>query len=375
MPVSMHLTHDKDDDYFLPNFCSSRAVFLLVVVAELFVLVLVLAWSGSGVFDWNRLALTSLFVQWIVLVTAGTICLSRPLLHRFTAPIIATVCLSICLTVTSLFTLLSMWVMEGLAPSSQVPAEQALFWQSQSGQLLRNNVIALIISTIVLRYFFLQKELLRQQQAELTSRIQSLHSRIQPHFLFNSMNTIASLIATRPEVAEQVVEDLADLFRASLDKATILIPVEDEIALARQYLNIESLRFGDRLNITWQIDPLPEDVSLPRLCLQPILENAIVHGIQPDPAQGELIIKLTCNNKSLILTVDNTVPAVTPYQEDRNLATKGNHLALKNIADRLQALYGETASLQTDTFKSDNQSQREWFQTRLTCPLNAGRSQ
>ncbi|WP_281646420.1 histidine kinase [Parendozoicomonas sp. Alg238-R29] len=354
---------DKDtDNFFLPNLCSPRAVFLLVVIAELFVLVLVLAWTGSGSFDWNRLSLTSLFVQWIVLASAAIICALSPLLYKANPAVITIACLMVCLTITSAFTLISIWVMENISLAPQPLGVPVSFWQEQGGQLLRNNIIALIIGTIVLRYFFLQKEVLRQQQAELNSRIQSLHSRIQPHFLFNSMNTIASLIATRPTVAEQVVEDLADLFRASLDKATIMNSVMEEVVLAEQYLHIESLRFGDRLSIQWDTDVCDQDILIPRLCLQPILENAVYHGIQPDPRGGEVHITIRIEKQIITLTVHNTLP-----ESAMDNSTSGNKIALKNISDRLQALYGEESGLQTRVFQGDN---RNWFETKLYCPVN-----
>ncbi|WP_207626616.1 sensor histidine kinase [Parendozoicomonas haliclonae] len=331
---------------------------MLVIVAELFVLVLVLAWTGAGVFDWNRLALTSLFVQWIVLSSAAVICTLRPLLYKAGTATAAIASLAVTLSMTSLFTLLSSWVLGNLDSGIQEPN----FWQGPWGNLLRNNLIALIISTIVLRYFYLQNELSRQQQAELNSRIQSLQSRIQPHFLFNSMNTIASLIATRPEVAEQVVEDLSDLFRASLDKASILISVDEELELARQYMNIESLRFGERIETVWDLPSLPIEANIPRLCLQPVLENAVYHGIQPVPEGGTITITVKQEDESIEFVVCNTLP------ESANTETseKGNQIAQKNIADRLNAIYGEDAYLQTSTFQREG---RRWYKTVIHCPL------
>lgn len=360
----MNLPENEADNFFLPNICSPRAVFFLVVIAELFVLVFVLAWTGSGMFDWNRLALTSLFVQWIVLSSAAIICALRPLLYRANPAVITATCIAVCLTITSLFTLAGIWVMGNITLSVHSPGAPVSFWHEQGGHLLRNNIVALIIGTMVLRYFFLQKEVLRQQQAELNSRIQSLHSRIQPHFLFNSMNTIASLIASRPQVAEQVVEDLADLFRASLDKASILIPVAEEIVLAKQYLNIESLRFGDRLNTYWDTDAFPPDAVIPRLCLQPILENAVYHGIQPTPKGGKVHIDIHSEKQIITLTVRNTLP-----EQSMDNSSEGNEMALKNITDRLRALYGDKAGLQTRIYEEAN---RSWFETKLHCPDGSG---
>ena len=346
------------DDFFLPNLCSPQAVFLLVIVAELFVLVLVLAWTGAGSFDWHRLALTSLFVQWIVLASAAVIGLFRSRLHRVGAPTVAIVSVGIILLVTSLLTLVAAWVFG----HSGVSVQADKFWQGQWGVLLRNNLIALIIGTIVLRYFYLQNALSRQRQAELHARIQSLQSRIQPHFLFNSMNTIASLIATRPQIAERVVEDLADLFRASLNDASVLVPLDQEIALASQYLNIEVLRFGERLTIHWELPELRQDLEIPRLCLQPILENAVYHGIQPDPRGGQVKISVIIDDKVIKFTVCNTLPELFSVES----VPRGHQMALQNIADRLHAIYGQMAYLHTGTFQQDN---RRWYKTTIHCPL------
>ena len=170
-----------DDNFYLPDFCTPKALLLLVVAAELLAIVLELA--GSGLFSWTQLALTSLFIQWIVLLSAGLLCVIRRILFDLSPLLTTVICLFVCLTVTSLFTTLAEYLMNSTS----------YLWREQGELLVRNNMIALIISTLVLRYFYLQKELLRQKQSELTARIQSLQSRIQPHFLFNSMNTIASL--------------------------------------------------------------------------------------------------------------------------------------------------------------------------------------
>ncbi|MCL6268367.1 histidine kinase [Sansalvadorimonas sp. 2012CJ34-2] len=336
-----------DDNFYLPDFCTPKAVFLLVIAAELLAIVLELA--GSGAFSWTQLALTSLFIQWVVLLSAGLLCAIRPSMVSLSPSFTTAICLLVCLTVTSAFTLLAVFLITNMS----------FVWQEQNELLIRNNIIALIISSLVLRYFYLQKELLRQKQSELTARIQSLQSRIQPHFLFNSMNTIASLISSKPEQAEQAVEDLSDLFRASLDDASILISIGDEIALARQYLGIESLRFGDRLKVTWAVGELSPQTQIPRLCLQPLLENAIVHGIQPDSENGEIIISVT-EAENLNLSVSNTLPGI------QNKPENNNQIALINISDRLQALFDDKAKLVSRTYEIED---RSWYESRITIPI------
>ncbi len=342
-------------DFFLPDLCTPKAVLLLVLVAELFVLVLVLAMPEPG-FDWNYLALTSLFVQWIVLVCAALLCRLRRLLARCSIPTITIACLALCVTITLVFTL----------------GTEYFFYQLEAGLesaaindwlLLRNGLIAAIITGILLRYFYLQKELSRQQQAELQARIQSLQSRIHPHFLFNSMNSIASLIHIDPDKAEQAVEDLSDLFRASLAESGIEIPLKQEIELSQRYVNIEKYRFGDRLTIQWDIADLPEDLMIPQLTLQPLLENAIFHGIQPDPAPGSIMVAIDYRDNTFALEISNTMAQDTEHG-GANPHT-GNSVALGNIAARLEALYGDKARLRTGT---ETRGDRRWFKAQITYP-------
>src|SRR5690606_34838511 len=146
---------------------------------------------------------------------------------------------------------------------------------------LRHALISLIMSGLLLRYFYLQSQWRRQEQAELKARIESLQARIRPHFLFNSLNSIASLVVTDPAKAEQAVLDLSDLFRASLARPGTLVPWREELELAKRYLSIEHYRLGERLQLQWEVDGVPEDLPIPQLTLQPLLENALIYGIQP----------------------------------------------------------------------------------------------
>ena len=129
--------------------------------------------------------------------------------------------------------------------------------------------------------FYIQHQWRKNIESEADARVQALQSRIRPHFLFNCMNTIASLTRKDPKLAEEATEDLADLFRVSLQEAKRMSTVAEEISLCKRYLRIESHRFGDRLKTVWETDNLPEHAQLPNLTLQPILENAIYHGIEP----------------------------------------------------------------------------------------------
>lgn len=342
-------------DCFLPDLCTSKAVLLLVLVAELFVMVLVLAMSKQR-FDWNYLALTSLFVQWIVLACAALLCRLRQRISQRSTPIITLVCVILCVIITLLFTQGAEYFFYRLASNTNILIING--WL-----LLRNSLIATIVTGILLRYFYLQKELGRHQQAELKARIQSLQSRIHPHFLFNSMNSIASLIHIDPDKAEQVVEDLSDLFRASLAEAGVEISMKQEIELSKRYVSIEKYRFGERLTVDWNIEEFPDDLLIPQLTLQPLLENAILHGIQPDPDPGTVTVDIAYRHHCLEIEIGNTLVRDKGHSS-ANLHI-GNSVALDNIAARLAALYGDNARLQTSTEARDD---RCWFKAQITYP-------
>jgi len=212
--------------------------------------------------------------------------------------------------------------------------------KDKTGNIIRNILVAAVMAGIAFRYFFLQHQLRMQEQAELNSRIQALQSRIRPHFLFNSMNIIASLISIDPETAETVVEDLSMLFRASLnDSSNLPVPLSEELDLCSKYVHIESLRLDDRLRINWRVEVDPAKVKIPLLTLQPLLENAIYHGIQPLPEGGEVSVKIEGVEGKLVVQISNPLPPSDYTHEP------GNRMALDNIKRRLEAIYGSEASI------------------------------
>ena len=118
------------------------------------------------------------------------------------------------------------------------------------------------------------------------ARLQVLQARIRPHFLFNSINAVLSIVRAEPRQAETALEDMADLFRMAMADAQDLVPLRQEIELGRQYLALEQLRMGERLRVNWHIEDMPDDALMPPLMLQPLLENAVYHGIEPLPQGG-----------------------------------------------------------------------------------------
>lgn len=325
-----HQTIKVPDDFLVPEFCQAETLLSLVLLAELLVLVLVLAAPMQSGFDWIRLALTSLFVQWIVLLSAAVLCSARPYLARISAG--STVALT-CLLVV-LLTLLCTAVAEYFFFTENFSLE------SRSHLYIRHALISLIMCALLMRYFYLQSQWQRQQQAELQARLKALQARIQPHFLFNSLNSIASLIDSDPVKAEHAILDLSDLFRASLDKINTLSTWQDEQTLAKQYLSIEQYRLGKRLHVAWEVNSVPKDLPMPHLSLQPLLENAIIYGIEPNVLGGN--IEITAQYEHGVFKVQVSNPFI-PCASTKN--SHGTRLALNNIEARLKVLFGPKARL------------------------------
>lgn len=319
-------TITEQDNLFLPDFCGIRMVFLIVIIAELAAFVIALAPLETPLTErWMRLGLISLFVQWCALSSCAALCLLR---HRLSRLPIWQASLYSYLLILLIITLVS----EGAYWLIHYPGGKEAVWHSKF--LARNLLIGLIITGPLLRYFYVQQQWRRQVRAESDARLQALQSRIRPHFLFNSMNTIVSLIRQKPEQAEQVVENLADLFRASISDARQRVTLAEELELCRRYLQIETLRLGERLSVDWQTGNLPDDARLPALLIQPLLENAIYHGIEPRTEGGTIEIVGTLMDQQLQFTIRNPLPE-NPARAFR----PGNQLAHQNIRDRLAAAF------------------------------------
>lgn len=206
-------------------------------------------------------------------------------------------------------------------------------------EVYRAGLLTVIVTAIVLYYFYLQERAYSPAIAE--ARLQALQARIRPHFLFNSINAVLSLIRSQPKRAETALEDMADLFRVLMSENRDLVPLAQEVGLCHQYLDLEKLRLGDRLKITWQIDNMPSDAMIPPLILQPLLENAVYHGIEPSPEGGEIMVKIYTKRNELHIIIIN------PYAQ-KNDHHIGNKMALKNIKERLKLHFDLESSVKTE---------------------------
>lgn len=336
-------------NFFLPDLCTPIMVFGIVLVAELVSIIMSLArYQSVGAF-WTDLGKSSLFLLWIGLGTALVLCQARPRLARMSVPAATVVCLMLMLATTALVSEAAYWAGRFSGSASLLSTGHAQF-------LLRNLTVSLIVGAMLLRYLYVSSQWKRNVEMEARSRIEALQARIRPHFLFNSMNTIAALTRSSPETAEQAVEDLADLFRASLRETRTQIPLREELEVAQLYQRIEQLRLGERLVVKWDVDALPMGLMVPSLIIQPLLENAIYHGIEPLAEGGTVQVTATADARSVRLSVANPLPPQTPPQRLR-----GNRMALINIGERLELAYQGGASLKVD--KTDTQ-----YRVTLTFP-------
>jgi len=312
----------------LPNFCEVGNLFVVVLLTLVLAIIFAMASSSGSEQFWDYLALSSLLMLWIALLNAAVLCTLRSWLHRLTQNQCMFVSFSLMMAVSLLVALL---------------ADQAGRWfffayeSDQFGELflIRVMTISAAIYFLILRYFYIQLQWRINLAAQSHAEVQALRARIRPHFLFNSMNTIASLIAISPETAEEAIEDLSDLFRASLSEQN-MSRLGDEITLTKSYLAIEALRLGKRLQVDWDIDEKLLDTEVPSLCIQPLAENAVYHGIEPIAEGGKILISALQIDNRLKLSVSN------PLMSEKQASTynkKGHQMAQDNIRQRLKLVY------------------------------------
>lgn len=237
-----------------------------------------------------------------------------------------------------------------------------LFGAQETPSLPRLWLLTLVLVAIVLGYFNLRQRALSPAVNE--ARLQALQARIRPHFLFNSINAVLSIVRSDPARAETALEDMADLFRVLMADNRELVPLAQEIALCRQYLALEKLRLDTRLEVQWQIDEMPPDALIPPLILQPLLENAVYHGIEPLPQGGVVSIRIQADRRQLRISLSN------PHPQQRS-PHNGNKMALNNIRERLSLHFDAEASLQCRSEQDRYQVEIILPYRRKTWPLEA----
>ena len=307
-----------------------------------------LAYTVMATPEWRELGQTFMsgatLYEPVLLSTMATLAALGPALLRCTY----STGIAVVLATSALTTFAWLWLGQLLLPSS-----------FHTSDALRPMLVALLTAGAVLFYFNWRHH--RHSPAWAESRLMALQSRIRPHFLFNSLNSVLALIRSEPRKAEAMLEDLAELFRALLAEPRTLVPLSDELALARSYIAIEAIRLGDRLRVHWVCDPAVDATLVPPLLLQPLLENAVRYGVEPLEGGADVNVVVAREGNYLVLTVRNPLPAgdaavVAAEDEarpdgghDRRRAGSrdGNRMALANIKERLLLHFDAEAELRT----------------------------
>ncbi|MDA3921863.1 MAG: histidine kinase [Salinisphaera sp.] len=338
----------------LPDFCTGARVLRVLLVCEAVAVVLTL--GGSLTDDlWRRLFLLSVYLQWIGICSAAALCLLRRHAGDWRRHWLAVLCYLSLLAVTLVITEIT------FAAGRYTGFGLLLEDNSHGGFVLRSLGICAVVSALSLRYFWLRAAWQQHAELEMRARLEALQARIEPHFLFNTLNSVAALIEPRPRDAETALEDLAVLLRARLaSDAPSLTTLTDEMLLVDAYVRIETLRLRERLIMDVDISPAAARGLLPVLCLQPLVENAIGHGVARLPGGGAVSVRGWMEASQLHILVRNPVATQTP-------AAPGNRQALSNIERRLALRYEDAARLR---FTQDD----TWFTVHMILPQSLPRS-
>lgn len=327
----------------LPYLCHGRFLLRLLVLAQ--AVAVVLAFS-PGIADdpWYRLGVISIFVHWVALLTTFVFCFVRQLLNQLSSGKILLSCCVIFLLITLIVSYFVHSVIGWLGLANQT---LTLF-------LLGNVIVAVVIAAIAMQFFIMHSERSIQLQAQSKAEFNALQARIQPHFLFNSLNTSAELIHIDPVAAEQALLDLSALFRAALHAGENVL-LADELTLAKQYLSLEQWRLGNRMTVEWSQPENITELYVPALIVQPLLENAVRHGVENCVQPSTLHINVIQTNQSIAIII------VNPFQHHNDRPRNG--IAIDNIRQRLQLHFGNNAQL---TSSCNN----GLFRVKLVIPLN-----
>jgi two-component system sensor histidine kinase AlgZ len=337
---------------YLPDFCAASTLFIVILVAELIAIALTLASYGPDHQFLIELSKTSFLILWIALLGTALMCQLRSYLEsagQTRAFVISFIVLEImCLVVAEVA-----WQL------TRIFGESLIIDDTHGTFILRTFAISSIVMALAMRYLYISSEWRRSIVLEAQAKISALQAVIRPHFLFNSMNTIAALTRTNPAQAEEAVEDLADLLRANLGGPANRSTLKQELETAAIYQRIEKLRLGDRLAVTWNIEDLPMRARIPSLTIQPLLENAIYHGIELLPDGGEVIVTGEKIDDQLRIAISNPVAV----NEKRN--TSGNKMAMSNIQQRFELAYGSRGGVEIE-------DAGDRFTVTLRFPLDEG---
>lgn len=339
----------RDGDSWLPQFCTVPVALSTMMLAQVVLVFVYLAPTGRWLASPSTLAVGTVFAQWMCVCNLALLCSTRDWLCAMPTALAATLGLGAIACVSAAGGLIAVWF-DAILALDAIPAgtEPIPFALSISA-------MAVLVGAAAFRYYYVTAQWRRGVAANARSQFDALQARIRPHFLFNSMNTIAGLIRTRPADAEAAVEDLSDLFRAALRDDARPSTMQDEIELINRYLSIERLRLGERMRVHMDVDPLPP-LEMPALLLQPLVENAVLHGIQPIPNGGEITVAIKQIEGAVRIEIRNPRLSNGP-------ASRGTGTALDNVRRRLDFHYGGRARMEVDRGP-------DYYRVTLTLPAS-----
>lgn len=326
-------SENRETQAYLPDFCAASTLFFVVLIAELVAIVLTLAANDAPDQFLIELSNMSLFVLWPALLGSAIMCRFRGQLESAGKTRAFVLCFL-------LLEVLCLVLAEASYQLTRAFGLSFIIGDSHADFLLRTFAISLIVIALAMRYLYVSSEWRRSIVLEAQARISALQALIRPHFLFNSMNTIASLTRTNPRQAEEAVEDLSDLLRANLGRSGDKTSLKAELEMAAIYQRIEKLRLGERLSVRWDIAELPMRALIPSLTIQPLLENAIYHGIELLPDGGEIIVTGKLDGNFIDISISN------PTAPGKRRAKDGNKIAMSNIRQRFELAYGGRATVE-----------------------------
>jgi len=330
---------DKQAQIYLPDFRAPGTILIILLVAELVAIALTITSYESGAFL-TELSKMSMYVLWLALLGTGLLSQIAPWAEKQGSTAAFVICF-VALEIMCLMLAEVAWQITGFY------AEAVVINDTHSGFILRTFAASSIVIALAMRYLYISSEWRRSIILEAQARISALQALIRPHFLFNSMNTIASLTRSDPRQAEEAIEDLSDLLRANLGAQKNRTSLKAELEVAAIYQRIEKLRLGDRLQVRWNVGELPMRAQIPSLTIQPLLENAIYHGIELLPEGGEVVVTGKRTGDNLEIEMKN------PIAQDQKRRTGGNKMAFSNIRQRFELAYGANAKVEVTETDND----------------------
>ena len=311
----------------LPDLCNSRIALRVFIVVNMATLLGAALLATGPVETWWSLGRIILIVEPTLILSMAVLCPVRRQLAgsqlRFQW-----------LAGVGIPALIAALTSAVVAPS----LHPAMFVTEMAFWVMSRAAFAAAAAAAIIEWLRLRTKALQPAQAE--GRLQALQARIRPHFLFNSLNTVLGLMRSDVRQAERILENLSDLFRVFMRDSRELIPLDEEVLLCKEYLSIEQLRMAERLQVQWRVEDMPGDALLPSLLLQPLIENAVHHGIETRSTPGEIAITIGTTGSLVRVDISNPVPEL-PNERS------GNQMALSNVRERLRLTFDVEGQLDT----------------------------